>query len=69
MIYAKLNIHVFLEFFTSERPVAVSIDLLSLLFDKEIIMCGTIKNQHPFQNEVSVNTELLKGATSKFLRT
>ena len=66
MSYAKLNIHVFLEFFISERPVAMFIDLFSLLLDEEVIMCGTMKNQHPFQNEFSKSTALLKGATSEF---
>lgn len=43
MSYAKLNIHVLLEFFTSERPVAMSLDLLSPLFGEEAIICGTKK--------------------------
>lgn len=43
MIYVKLNIHVFLEFFTSERPVAMSADLLCLLLGEETIIYGTKK--------------------------
>ena len=68
MSYAKLNIHVFLEFSISERPVAVSIDLLNLLLGEEIIMCGTMKNQHLFQNEFSKNIAPLKGAANEFRR-
>lgn len=41
MIYAKLNIHVLFEFFTSERPVAMSVDLLCPLFGEETFKYGT----------------------------
>ena len=41
MIYVKLNIHVFLEFSTGERPVAMSLDLFCPLLDEETIIYGT----------------------------
>ena len=65
MIYAKLNIHVLLEFFISERPVAMSVDLLCPLFSKKHLYTAPKKEPAPFPNYISENTALLKAASSE----
>ena len=65
MIYVKLNIHVFLEFFTSERPVAMSLDLLCPLLDQETSIYGTKNQPASFLNCILENTAPLKGAINE----